>query len=68
MKRKAPSLVGMSFDKIMVQQATQVINEPEYCRYCGKNVKDTPQVTAWEIENNAHETCYRKNRFYGGRR
>ena len=66
---------GMSFSQIMMQQAQQAINNPVYCRYCGKNIKEpskesTRNMTGentgnyssdWELRNYAHESCYYKN-------
>lgn len=74
-------LQGMSFDQIMMQQAIKTVNEPVYCRYCGKNLKDPSSeskfnstgantgtyANEWEMRNNAHENCYWKH-VRGGRR
>lgn len=68
---KRKGLQGMSFEDIMWQQAAQSVNNPIYCRFCGKNVKEPSMVAHegmttwdqhldWEIENHAHVSCARK--------
>lgn len=70
---------GMSFHQIAMQQTMQSINEPVYCRYCGKDIKQPSKESSfssagantgnyadeWEIKNNAHYNCYKRN--YNGR-
>jgi hypothetical protein len=72
---------NMNFQQIMLQQAQQSLDNPAYCRYCGKNIKEPSKesrknmtgentgnyAAEWELKNNAHYSCYEKNR-YGGRR
>jgi len=67
----------MDFTAIALQQAYKSINDPVYCRYCGKDIKQPSQESThfenrwyndWELENNAHEKCYQANHFKQGRR
>jgi hypothetical protein len=72
---------NMGFQQIMMQQAQQSLDSPVYCRYCGKDIKQ-PSIESrfnstgnntgnyaseWEIENNAHTTCYQNNQYRGRR-
>jgi hypothetical protein len=74
-RRNNGGFAGMSFEKIMIQQAFKSFNSPVYCRYCGMDIKqptrnsmrfETGPGTAswyneWEIENEAHIKCHQEN-------
>lgn len=67
---------NMNFQQIMMQQANQKLNTPVYCRYCGHDINQPSRKSSfnatgsntgnyasdWELENNAHSSCYQKNR------
>lgn len=66
----------MDYQQIMMQQASKSLNEPTYCRYCGKDIKgptaqskqsEKGYASQWELQNNAHQSCYQKH-YYGGNR
>lgn len=60
------------FKPFALQQVYRSINQPVYCRYCGKDIKEPginstriatgPNTAAWyddwEIENRTHRKCY----------
>lgn len=61
----------LSFENIMMSQAIQIQEKAVYCRYCGQNIKTPTKASSkaekgyvdpWELENEAHITCYRQNR------
>ncbi|MEB9509633.1 hypothetical protein P4I85_14640 [Bacillus cereus] len=78
-KNNRSAWLGMTFHQIAMQQAMQSINEPVYCRYCGKDIKQPSKESSfsagklntgnyadeWEVKNNAHYNCYKRN--YTGR-
>lgn len=82
MAKKNNGFAGMDFTQIMMQQVSKALNEPVYCRYCGKNLKEPTKESKfngtggstgnysndWEIRNNAHEPCYQQNMRGRGRR
>jgi hypothetical protein len=81
MPKKSNGIAGMSFEQIMVQQATQAVNKPVYCRVCGKNLKEPSSesrfnqigdntgnyASEWEIKNSVHTSCAQRH-VRGGRR
>lgn len=67
---KAKGFAGMSYKKIMKQQAKQMMKQPVYCRYCGLDVKhpsrNQPEIEwnqnlAWEEQNHAHVKCHQQH-------
>lgn len=75
MAKNKSAFAGMNFTQVMMQQAQRSLDNPIYCRYCGKDIKqpskestqyDKGYSSPWELENNAHTSCYQKH--YGGRR
>ncbi len=73
MAKKNNGFAGMDYQQIMLQQAIQSMNEPVYCRYCGRDIKQPDKNSTaqdaggyssqWELRNHAHEKCYQQNRW-----
>ena len=67
---KPKGLAGLSYNQILMQQATQIASQPKYCRYCGLDVKqpskNQPEVEwnqnlAWEEQYQAHVRCHQQH-------
>lgn len=62
------------FADILASEMQKQVEEPIYCRYCGRDVKvprkeagkDWKQNMDWEVRNYTHTNCHRKH-LYGGR-
>jgi hypothetical protein len=71
MAKKNTGFGGLTdFTRIMYSQAQRQLDEPCWCRYCGRDIKQPGENSTkdnmtghwysdWEIQNNAHIKCYR---------
>lgn len=58
-----------NFHDFILQQKIKEVEEPVYCRFCGRNVKEPyidsnnnwNQNLSWEIQHQAHVECYKKH-------
>lgn len=63
-KKNNSGWAGMDFVQIMQQQAQQQLDDPKYCRYCGKDINFTytsADDKDWELHYSAHTGCHRKH-------
>lgn len=73
MARKNNGIQGMSFEQILQQQVQKSVEEPVYCRFCGRNIKEPSNKSPggsmgawrssleWEIANKSHASCAREH-------
>ena len=59
--KKSKGFAGMDFNQIMMQQAMKQVNEPIYCRYCGKDFKRVTDENdqEWALKYSSHTDCHR---------